>query len=312
MFQRMFYAAFAALALVGCNEKNIKPVEVPSGDKVQLTVNLPENLTKLTGVPTDSKINDVQIFVFDRNGLYETSSHGNASTISLTCTTGEKHLVALVNAPLEESVSNLEDLRSRTSDLSSCSAGNLVMSGETPVELTASTTVTMEVTRLAAKVALESVVTAFENEVHRNLPFEVKAVYLVNVAGDRSYLKENAPTKWYNKGAYVPQSSLDFLYDAVTAGQITSGGNYSAGHFFYCYPNSTTTKTRLVVETQIGGYTYYYPVTLDSVTPNTAYTYNLTITRLGSDSPNEPVADGAVSVTLTVKDWTECEVNETI
>ena len=67
MFQRMFYAAFAALALVGCNEKNIKPVEVPSGDKVQLTVNLPENLTKLTGVPTDSKINDVQIFVFDRN-----------------------------------------------------------------------------------------------------------------------------------------------------------------------------------------------------------------------------------------------------
>ena len=312
MFQRMFYAAFAALALVGCNEKNIKPVEVPSGDKVQLTVNLPENLTKLTGVPTDSKINDVQIFVFDRNGLYETSSHGNASTISLTCTTGEKHLVALVNAPLEESVSNLEDLRSRTSDLSSCSAGNLVMSGETPVELTASTTVTMEVTRLAAKVALESVVTAFENEVHRNLPFEVKAVYLVNVAGDRSYLKENAPTKWYNKGAYMPQSSLDFLYDAVTAGQITSGGNYSAGHFFYCYPNSTTTKTRLVVETQIGGYTYYYPVTLDSVTPNTAYAYNLTITRLGSDSPNEPVADGAVSVTLTVKDWTECEVNETI
>ena len=312
MFQRMFYAAFAALALVGCNEKNIKPVEVPSGDKVQLTVNLPENLTKLTGVPTDSKINDVQIFVFDRNGLYETSSHGNASTMSLTCTTGEKHLVALVNAPLEESVSNLEDLRLRTSDLSSCSAGNLVMSGETPVELTASTTVTMEVTRLAAKVALESVVTAFENEVHRNLPFEVKAVYLVNVAGDRSYLKENAPKKWYNKGAYVPQSSLDFLYDAVTAGQITSGGNYSAGHFFYCYPNSTTTKTRLVVETQIGGYTYYYPVTLDSVTPNTAYTYNLTITRLGSDSPNEPVADGAVSVTLTVKDWTECEVNETI
>ena len=312
MFQRMFYAAFAAIALVGCNEKNIKPVEVPSGDKVQLTVNLPENLTKLTGVPTDSKINDVQIFVFDRNGLYETSSHGNASTISLTCTTGEKHLVALVNAPLEESVSNLEDLRSRTSDLSSCSAGNLVMSGETPVELTASTTVTMEVTRLAAKVALESVVTAFENEVHRNLPFEVKAVYLVNVAGDRSYLKGNAPTKWYNKGAYMPQSSLDFLYDAVTAGQITSGGNYSAGHFFYCYPNSTTTKTRLVVETQIGGYTYYYPVTLDSVTPNTAYTYNLTITRLGSDSPNEPVADGAVSVTLTVKDWTECEVNETI
>ena len=205
MFQRMFYAAFAAIALVGCNEKNIKPVEVPSGDKVQLTVNLPENLTKLTGVPTDSKINDVQIFVFDRNGLYETSSHGNASTISLTCTTGEKHLVALVNAPLEESVSNLEDLRLRTSDLSSCSAGNLVMSGETPVELTASTTVTMEVTRLAAKVALESVVTAFENEVHRNLPFEVKAVYLVNVAGDRSYLKENAPTKWYNKGAYMPQ-----------------------------------------------------------------------------------------------------------
>ena len=106
--------------------------------------------------------------------------------------------------------------------------------------------------------------------------------------------------------------SLPFLYDAVTDGQVADGESYRTEHFFYCYPNETATKTRLVIEAEIGGYTYYYPLTLDEVAANTAYTYNLTITRLGSDSPNVPVADGAVNFTVTVKDWVVQNVQETI
>ena len=46
--------------------------------------------------------------------------------------------------------------------------------------------------------------------------------------------------------------------------------------------------------------------------PNTAYTYNLTITRLGSDSPDMPVEEGTIKFTVTVKDWVEQDINETI
>jgi hypothetical protein len=66
------------------------------------------------------------------------------------------------------------------------------------------------------------------------------------------------------------------------------------------------------VEAEVGGYTYYYPITLTDIAPNTAYCYNLTITRLGSESPDVPVSDCEVKVSVTVKDWTIQNVNETI
>lgn len=312
MVKKLFMAVIAAAAVVGCNEKDVELSDVQTGERVQLTVTLPELATKVTGTPADAQVNDIQIFVFDRNGIYEASSHAEASTLSLTCTTGEKLIVALVNAPLETGVNNIAELRSRTTDLKDCAADNIVMTGETVKTLSASTTITMQVERLAAKVSVAQVNTNFELDAHKNLPFEVKGIYLINAAGEKAYLEDNTPSTWYNDSMYTPTNSLAFLHDAVTDGQIANGGSYDTEHFFYCYPNQTATKTRLVVEAEIGGYTYYYPLTLDTVTANTAYTYVLTITRLGSDSPNVPVADGAVNFTVTVKDWVVQNVQETI
>lgn len=312
MFKKMFFAAMAALAVMSCNEKDVDMPQVQDGEKIQLTVNLPQAATKVTGTPTDASVNNVQIFVFDKNGLYEASTHSTSSSLSLTCTTGEKKIVALVNAPLENGVTNIADLRSRTSDLNDCSAGNIVMSGETTEILTASTTITMPVERLAARVAVAQVTTDFELEAHQNLAFEIRSIYLINVAGEKAYLQDNTPSTWYNKNKYEAGTSLDFLHDVVSAGRVEKGGSYDTEHYFYCYPNSTSTKTRLVIEAEVGGYRYYYPVTLNAVDANTAYTYNLTITRLGSDSPDIPVADGTVNFTVTVKDWVQQNVQETI
>lgn len=312
MLKKMFIAAFAALAILGCNEKDVEMADVRGDEKIQLTVTLPGVVTKVTGAPSDDQVNDVQIFVFDKNGIYEASTHSSSSTLSLTCTTGEKQVVALVNAPLESSVNNIAELRSRTAGLADCSADNIVMSGETVATLTASTTISMQVERLAAKVSVASVSTDFELDAHKGLSFEIKSIYLVNVAGDRAYLSDNTPATWYNKSMYIEGTSLEFLHDAVSDGSLADGETYDTVHFFYCYPNTTSTKTRLVVEAEVGGFTYYYPVTLDTVSPNTSYTYNLTITRLGSDSPNEPVAEGAVNFTVTVKDWVQQNVQETI
>lgn len=312
MVKKLFVAAFAAMAVFGCNEKDVDLAGAQTGERVQLTVTLPDLATKTTGTPADAQVNDIQIFVFDKNGIYEASSQAASSTLSLTCTTGEKQIVALVNAPLESGVRNIAELRARTTDLKDCSADNIIMSGETTKTLTASTTISMQVERLAARVAVAQVNAEFELEAHKNLPFELKAIYLINVAGERAYLDDNTPSKWYNDSRYDAAMSLPFLYDAVTDGQVADGESYGTEHFFYCYPNETATKTRLVIEAEIGGYTYYYPLTLDEVAANTAYTYNLTITRLGSDSPNVPVADGAVNFTVTVKDWVVQNVQETI
>ena len=316
MVKKFYLAAIvAAFAAVGCSEMKeelASDASMTTGEKVLLTVRIPQVSTKVTGASNDDAVGDIQVFVFNKNGAYETSSYGNGAALSLTCTTGEKQIVALVNAPLETGVNNIGELRARTSDLVDCSEGSIVMAGEVTKVLEASSTVTMVVERLAAKVAVSQVKTDFVLEQHQALQFEIKAIYLVNAAGQRSYLVDNTPSKWYNLGMCDASTAPAFLYDEVTSGVIENGSSYDIEHYFYCYPNATTTKTRLVVEAQVGDYLYYYPLTLDRVDPNTAYTYNLTITRLGSDSPDKPVEEGTVQFNVTVKEWTEQNVEEII
>ena len=217
MVKKLCIAAAAALALTGCNGNDVELSSVHSGDKVQLTVRIPEGLTKVTGTPTDAQVKDIQVFVFDRHGVYETASHGSGSSLSVTCTSGEKQIVALINAPLETGVSDISGLRSRISDLTDCTSGSVVMSGELVKNLTASSTVNMEVERIAAKVAISRIHLDFEQEQHRQLPFTVKAIYLINVAGDRSYLTYSEPEIWYNKmrneedASYMISSSTKLL-----------------------------------------------------------------------------------------------------
>lgn len=314
MSKKLYFAALAAaMAIIGCSEKNVEPTpDVVGGEKVQLTVNLPDLVSKSVGEPSDAAVNDVQIFVFDKYGVYETSGTASGASVSLTCTTGEKQLVALVNAPQEPNVGTISELRQRRSDLNDCSVGSLVMSGETSVVLTTSGSVTMSVTRLASRVKLLDVRPDFQLSQHQQLSFEVTAVYMINVAGDRAYLAGGDPTKWYNEAGYDASTSPSFLYDAVSSGVVQSGATYSTDHYFYCYPNATSTDTRLVVEAKVGGNTYYYPVTLDVLEQNRSYACTLTITRLGSDDPDIPVEDGTVNFTVEVEEWVETSVSETI
>ncbi len=315
MFKKFYLAALlAAIGLVSCNEKNVDFPDdgMSSAEKIQLTVRLPKVSTKVSGPPSDNSVRNIQVFVFDKNGVYETSSSGSGASLSLTCTTGEKQIVALANAPQELGVKNISELRARTADLKDCSAGLVVMAGEVTKVLESSSTVTISVERLAARVAVDQIKTDFALDQHKDLSFNVKAIYLINVAGERAYLDDNTPSTWYNKGGYDAATSPSFLYDEVLSGSVTNGNAYNTAHHFYCYPNTTSTKTRLVVEAEVGGYRYYYPVTLDRIDPNTAYTYSLTITRLGSDSPDKPIEDGSVLFNVTVKDWIEQDVDEII
>ena len=69
MLKKTISAVFAAMAVIGCNEKNLEVPETTTREKVQLTVRIPEEVTKVTGTSSDGKVNDLQVFVFDRNGV---------------------------------------------------------------------------------------------------------------------------------------------------------------------------------------------------------------------------------------------------
>jgi hypothetical protein len=307
MIRRICLAAMAAVAAVGCCEKECELIQfTEGGDLVTFSVSVPEPETKSVGPADEKTVNSLQVFAFNRNGIYEASAYGDKTQmVELTCTAGEKIIVALVNAEKEENVADYDDLAGRTVYLKDSGVGDLVMVGETDVTVAAGNSVTVDVSYISSKVVLESVTLNLENQLHHDLDFAVTSVFLTNVAGDRKYISDSTPQTWYHEGRFEEDNTLPFLRDIVEEGDIETGGKqYEVEHYFYCYPNSAADKkTRLVIETMIEGQLYYYPIELDKVLPNNQYSYSVVLTRLGIDSPDGSLEKGACGVTVSMKDW---------
>ena len=79
----------------------------------------------------------------------------------------------------------------------------------------------------------------------------------------------------------------------------------------YCYPNPATEEglgtpmTRLVIEGELLGRTWYYPITLPQPLRNRSYEFDITLTMTGSTDPDVPVDAAAVRIALSVKPWEE-------
>lgn len=297
-----FAACIAALSLVGCNEKVIN---LPSdGEMIDLTVDVSGPETRLTGAYQDKKINNVQVFVFDRLGVLEATTVSESASISVKCRTGIKTIVALANAEAVGNVGTYEELAHRRADLMTMTEGNEVMVGVTQDTLKTDRKVLLNVRRLAAKVCLNHISVNFQGPQYLNKRVTLKSIYLMNAAGDKCYLADDAPSKWYNEGKYEPDNCPSVIYDGNIGDVIISGSNSRyVEHYFYCYPNGADKKTYLVVETEIDGETFYYPVDLGVVESGHCYTCYLRIRHLGSYSPDIPVKDISVNSDVTVYPW---------
>ena len=294
-----------AVAVASCSEKNVDLVQYEEKEElVTFSVSVPLADTKSVGLPDERNINTLQVFVFNRYGVYETYSYSSNNTVTLTCTAGEKRIVAMVNANTEEDVIDYDDLAARSLYLRDTGKGDLVMLGDSILTVTGKQPISIDVRHLSSKIILESVSLEFQNEHLQELPFAVKSVFLTNVAGDRKYIADSTPSVWFHQNGYDKNNTLPFLYDQVSNGHIVSGGDpYGTEHYFYCYSNETNNKTRLVIEAEIDGQRYYYPIVLDKVLPNNQYSYNVVLTRLGIDSPDGSLDKETYSVTVSMKDW---------
>ena len=322
MMKKIYFAAFLSMsAVAACDVAEESDLSVDE-EKVCLGVSLPSDVTKVTGTSSEGAVNDLQVFVFDDSGNLESYGHSASSALTLECYPGTKDIVALVNAPSLSGLSKYSELIQKTSVLSDNAVSSLVMEGKTNVKVSSSTTVTVPVSRLAAKVTLTKIVNAMELEYHRKMTFALTSVYMINVAGDKKYLTDSAPSQWYNKMKYEA-GSPSFLWQTLNGKVLGYNGSYDEESYFYCYPNHTADDyndgawqprhTRLVVEATLGGTTYYYPVTLPEVDQNTAYEISLTVTRPGSDSPDKPVDSHSAEFTVKVVDWIDgADIDEVI
>ena len=139
---------------------------------------------------------------------------------------------------------------------------------------------------------------------------------------------------WYNQRGYQSSNNLGAVtYDSVNQ-TIASGATNSTAHYFYAMPNNkaaavggpwTPRGSKLVIQCEIAGQLYDYPITLPDLQSNYSYEIDLvTITRPGNvDDGNEPddshpgdtdeekpVVGFDQGFSITVKNWTVVKITD--
>lgn len=323
--KRISAALFVAAVLTACEEKN--ETVIISNEPVTLEVRIPSAATRVTSVGNEEAVSSYQIFVYSLDsGMLEayTVLDGDLSSTKLKCTTGSKEIVVLANAPDLKSAVSLSSLKTEQSKLEHNAAGALVMEGSKTAELTASSTVDIDIKRMASRICLKSIRLEFDSDVYAAMDFKVLSAYLINVPADKKYLAEASlaqpPQNWYNMLAYDSDVVCpELLKDDIN---VLVSSTYNTEHVFYCYPNPYVTDdfsddwscrpTRLVVEAELGGVLYYYPVSLPELKQNTAYDVSLVVTRPGKTDVNDEVKKYDETFNIDIVDWYTGDVLEEI
>lgn len=311
--------ALAAAAICSCTKQDAQSASGSASDltgKVNLCISVPTQ-TKVTDISSEDAVNSLQVFVFNSAGTsLEAYSSGSASSLSVSVSTGTKKIAAVVNAGAVPGITTLAQLRAVTTSLDDNSAGSFLMYGETePVSVLSDASVTVSVARLVARVGIASVTNAMTLEQYRSTPIRIARIYLVNVVGNSNFASDAVASSWLNPRSESGSVS-GLLCETLPSVTVAYEASHGTGHYFYCYPNAVTTDssspdwcprmTRLVVEAVIDGNTWYYPVTIPEIRPNYSYTIsNLTITRPGAASPDEPVTTGSAAFSVEVVPWTD-------
>lgn len=326
-----FLAAVAAtLCTVACNkELTTAKVETPS-EAVQLadlTLSIVGNAPATKSADADfdddhSEVSNVQFFVFDGEVLDAYKKIGSATSTTMTVKSGDKTVWAVVNAPDISNVTTLTQLKAVSSTLLN-NASNFVMVGSNTGTVPSEDPIEIEVKRIASRVVVKKVTAAFSNPAYASMSCKLVKMFLINAPGDINLELTSAPTTWYAKRAYEAVTGL-------TDHLSTSGSNYElntsafeAECRHYCYPNPTVADsqsttwsarhTRMVIEVLLGSETFYYPITLPVLEPGKSYEIeNLTITRKGSNNPDQPISLSDATFEISVKNWTVVPVTEGI
>lgn len=339
------------LALASCNKMPV--TGTVSGEPATVVVNVHNGaMTKaeayLDQQNYEKQINNVQVLIFDESGnLNAYKDAGTTSTdITLTSTTGLKKIWAVVNGPDLSGIAHLSDLKAVEVNLDAnsvtASKGFLMVGSIDYTVSNASTTpASVTVSRLLSRIALRSVThtspTAFGEMV-------IERAFLQNVVSNYTLGNGSASElSWVNKmgknseSVIIDGSTSVASYAELTYTDINSTLSVNETYtpaipdLLYCYPNSTTTyttssswsvrKTALTLAVKfplVDDLTRYYTIILPdnqsgTLSPNTAYTVDVTISGLGSPDVEKPVEKSNYTASITVADWaTGAVLNESL
>ena len=311
------------LLLAGCRGTVGDPSE-----KVGITFSILETDTRTTVTSGERNVDRWTLMLFRDGRLIDVGTAGSNSPIQCSLEAGSYTAYAIANPPPSfrpESYSSFAKFSKAESDLRDNSLSQLVMFGSRTISVSSQNDrpQTIGVNRLVAKVGIQKISTDFTDPDLQAKTFRLKAIYLTNCYG-KTLLRsdENASEMdsdascWYNRmGFHTDNGVDDLLSDRGIDFMITASSPYVQEHHYYCYPNQieqdsrsgswSVRHTRLVLEADISGKTYFYPITLPTMQRNKTYIVEeAIIQKLGSTDP-EREEPGSIDVVFDTStgDW---------
>ena len=297
-------------------------------EKVNVTFSILGADTRTTVTSGEGRVNKWTLLLYREGKLIDVGTSGSTSAIQRSLEAGTYTAYAVANPPSSfkpESYTTISKFSGAESDLRDNSLSQLVMVGSRTVSVPVQNgrPQTIGVNRLVAKVGIRKISVDFIDPLLQSRTVRLKAIYLTNCYGKTHLKSDEDPAEmsadasyWYNRMGFNSVPDVDaLLADQEINAIMTASYPYRQAHHYYCYPNQadrdsrsgdwSIRHTRLVLETEISGRTYYYPITLPSMQRNKTYIIEEAIIRkLGSNDP-EKDEPGSVDVVFdtTVSDW---------
>jgi hypothetical protein len=295
--------------------------------------------------PSEALIGSADILIFNDDSLRRLDSYQKVdgpldSKVQVTTRSGRKIMVILANSSEDRyrwgGIFSLEGLRKVTSAIEKEDPAAPVMSATASLDAGNVEEVAIEMTPLLCEVDLHSICCDFHGRPYDGTPLRNVNVYLVNVTRNCPVMADDVarPDALLNEGRLQEKDMQAMAHPEMVWQHLDEDICDTVlfpGLKFWCYPNESDTDmvgspfTRLVIEGDIMGHRYYYPIDINregfgyksgSMTPDAAstrpgmhrncrYILDITLTRTGTSDPDIPAASGTILIQSMVEPWTE-------
>lgn len=290
------------------------------GASLRLSFDLCEDALTKAQSAAESSVSLLQVGIYDADGHKEwEKSYEGAFSVPKTVSglrEGRKTIVALANKSITMP-DILEDFFSIPTSLSDNRRNSFVMVGSAgAIADVQPSEVTVHLERIAAKIS-------FRNAILLNwtssppADFAIEAVYVANAGVESTLAADGGADPALNPRASLEQTADEVLRDLTVSELVSwkgSGDVFNKGVDFYVYPNSTSTRTTLVIRTRFDGHTSYYPLVIDRpIERNTQYRCgSITITTDGMPSPADEFSSIRINYKYESSDWSEQSIGDAI
>lgn len=276
----------------------------------------------------------LDIFIFNDDGLQRLDSYqriepSGMEKITAASRKGEKIIAAVANSRIDKSgwsgINSLDALRSKVAVLQKENPGKPLMSGMTYAEMGTDAACTIKMQPLLSEIHIRSIRCDFSGKPYSGEKMQNVKVYLTNVNAGAQIFSQSGfmPQQIVNAGRLSESDLASFIHPEMLMKRLDSPvGNETVlpELSLYCYPNDCREEsagspfTRFVIEGEISGHRYYYPININreenmengtGIGRNSRYVYDITITCTGTDDPDIIADPGMIRLSCGILPWTE-------